>query len=614
MEGSGPFCNERGCCQNAVIIKKLGCILSYYVIKTRELIQSKNILSNHLWNTYSVFTVLCTIIFNIIRLIWMLLSKFHKGTVPRDGQKYILTKMEELLKSGYKRIIISAPTGIGKSYVAKAIADSLGTSFVVTSTKQLQNQYLHDFPELRSIKGKSNFECYQLMEKGNIGGRTRALARRYTCDRGQCITKVGNRVTTTCPYKKPEGRSKQCVYYKQKEDGLEFHQTILNYAMYFHLKKFQPEAPGVQRDVVIFDEAHTIENEVVRLIGFDILASYLDDAHLEQSRYDLESVGGVLNLLDHLRVAYGELARKMDESTSPDAIMRARRINTRFESIVNVRKDINENTDNFIVQEPEFDGSSFHKLSVVPLDISNYASSLFDSDIQVFMSATIDKNNFEKTLGIGDCGFIDVPKSPFPLENRRVIFQNISWLNNRSPPEAEESVAQVINSIMSTHQNDRGLILTSSRARCDRLLRRLSPEQARRVQLAHSVNEDHSTIDEVLEAHQYTENGVLLSSSLWQGVDLKGDLSRFQIVEKCPYPYLGDNRISAKNKIDRQWYVYQTIVKLLQGFGRSIRDYGDYATTYVMDSSVQHLLKRNRSMVPAAYHDVLFPDALYARN
>ncbi len=38
MEGSGPFCNERGCCQNAIIIKKLGCILSYYVIKTRELI------------------------------------------------------------------------------------------------------------------------------------------------------------------------------------------------------------------------------------------------------------------------------------------------------------------------------------------------------------------------------------------------------------------------------------------------------------------------------------------------------------------------------------------------------------------------------------------------
>ncbi len=39
MEGSGPFCNERGCCQNAIIIKKLGCILSYYVIKTRELIR-----------------------------------------------------------------------------------------------------------------------------------------------------------------------------------------------------------------------------------------------------------------------------------------------------------------------------------------------------------------------------------------------------------------------------------------------------------------------------------------------------------------------------------------------------------------------------------------------
>ncbi len=36
---TGELIHERGCCQNAIIIEKLGCILSYYVIKTRELIR-----------------------------------------------------------------------------------------------------------------------------------------------------------------------------------------------------------------------------------------------------------------------------------------------------------------------------------------------------------------------------------------------------------------------------------------------------------------------------------------------------------------------------------------------------------------------------------------------
>ena len=53
-------------------------------------------------------------------------------------------------------------------------------------------------------------------------------------------------------------------------------------------------------------------------------------------------------------------------------------------------------------------------------------------------------------------------------------------------------------------------------------------------------------------------------------------------------------------------YRYQTIMKLLQGFGRSIRSEKDYATTYVMDSAVQRLLNSYKFMVPQAYHDVIY--------
>ncbi len=537
----------------------------------------------------------------------MFVENFRQGVTPREGQKYILSQIESLIKSGHTQIIISAPTGIGKSHVAKAIADTLGEAFIITSTKLLQDQYKSDFIELKSIKGKSNFECRQLMEKSHIEDKARALLKGLTCDKGRCIIKENGKIVSSCEYREPRGDGKQCVYYKQKDAGLAYNQTILNYAMYFYLKAYQSDLPGVDRRVIIFDEAHTIENEVVRFIGYDVWGSYLMETGLDQKNFELESIDGMLDLLESLQVGYKDMLQQNSKPNTPKEIMAQKRMEQRLDGIVAASREIRTNSQNFIMQEPEFDNQgSLRRVSVAPLDISRYTKELFDSEIQVYMSATIDKKNFSRIMGFQDCGFIDVPKSPFLPQNRRIGFNNVARLSSRSPESDDVAVAKVINSIMSMHPDSRGLILTSSKYRCHSLQKRLSPEQARRIQLAHSKNEDNSTIDEVLKYHSEMPNGVLLSSSLWQGIDLKGDLSRFQIIEKCPYPYLGDRRVKAKTQANRSWYIYQTIIKLLQGFGRSVRDSDDYATTYVMDSSVQSLLNQNRDMIPAAYHDVLF--------
>lgn len=536
----------------------------------------------------------------------MLISHFKSGMVPRKSQQFILDRMDELLKSGYTKFIVSAPTGSGKSHIASTLAHALGDTFIVTSTKQLQDQYGRDFPEMAMIKGKSNFECRQLMKRERVGEKRRAFVKGLTCEKGQCMTKKGGRVVDTCEFKSPNPEG-QCTYYRQKDEGLASPRTILNYAMYFNLKKFQSETPGIDRMAAIFDEAHTIENEVVRFIGYDVPGSYLTETRLDQRRFDLESVQGMLGLLDSLKEGYARLLEQSPRPVTAADTMRARRLDRRLEGVVNARRDINHNADNFIMQEPEFDNQgNLSRVSAVPLDISEYTRDLFDSSIQVFMSATIDKDNFSRSVGIDGCAFVDVPESPFPAESRRVEFRDVARLSSRSPESDEIRVAADIDGIMSRHADSRGIIMTSSKARCYNLLKRLSRQQARRVQLAHSRNEDNSSLEEVLAAHADTRNGVLLSSSLWQGIDLKGDLSRFQIIEKCPYPYLGDSRVAAKNRADRGWYVYQTIIKILQGLGRSVRDTDDHAVTYVMDASVHDLLRRHRTMVPAAYHDVLF--------
>lgn len=541
----------------------------------------------------------------------MLVDNFPKQWQPREGQKQILNEIDSAIKSGYKKILISAPTGIGKSYIAKTLADSKTTSFIVTSTKQLQDQYVKDFPRIPTIKGMGNFACYQLMDFEKITNTKQALRKRLSCDKGQCTVRKNGKQVSACDYKtKSDENSKWCLYYKQKYLGLKAPQTILNYSLYFQMKKYQADLESLHREITIFDEAHTIENEIVRFIGYDIWGGYLRDVKLNPDDYDISNVDGILSLIEDMENSYAkiltEIENNYERARDTNEAKRYSQLLKRYEASVEIYRLISDQKENFVVQKPEMNNGEFRKVSVVPIDISKFVDAFFDSEYQIFMSATIDQVNFARSLGMKDYAFIDISKSPFAKENRKTHFLNIKYLKESSPESDRMAVAKKIDELLKWHKNERGIILTSSKKRCDFIFENLSKESQNRVQQAHSENLDGSTINEIIEAHKHKKAGVLLSSSLWQGIDLKDDLSRFQIIEKCPYLYLGDRRVEIKKKIDEQWYYYQTTVKLLQGLGRSIRNEKDFAVTYVLDGSVQTLLRRNKAMVPMSYHDVLY--------
>jgi ATP-dependent DNA helicase DinG len=105
--------------------------------------------------------------------------------------------------------------------------------------------------------------------------------------------------------------------------------------------------------------------------------------------------------------------------------------------------------------------------------------------------------------------------------------------------------------------------------------------------------------DEVIAEHvNSTRPTVLISPSLYTGLDLKDDLSRFQIITKIPYPDLGDRWIDEKRKINGQWYIWQTALRLVQGYGRSVRSIEDWAKTYVLDSTFLTFVRKNKNILP----------------
>ena len=553
-----------------------------------------------------------------------ILEYFPEGFEPRQIQKDILSAIEQQLRSGYKTIVLSAPTGVGKSLIAATLARYYGKSFVITASKQLQDQYSKDLKFLNPVKGKSNFACLKIMEHQDLSkaDAKRAVLDGLTCEKGLCEETVkvqGKEVKELCKFKPRLGeleaspRTPYCFYYEQKFRALASDHSLWNYAAYFQLKRFGRKAYAdyIDRPVAIFDEAHKVEDQIIQFIGIDVYNVHITECGINIKNYSLGDTELVAELLDDLARSYSQQIRDLQESrkfqVNPDYMLLAK-LESRYERMANAHAELESGKDNFVINEPYFDEKgSLRSLSVKPLDISKYVRPFFDVDTQVFMSATIDKASFCENTGLepSSVAFVDTPKSPFLPDKRRINFLNVRKLSYSASWNDERAVISKIDEILSEHIHERGLILTSSEKRCIDIKSNLSERNRGRIRICHSRNENGMTQEEMIREHAADENGVLLSSSLWEGVDLKDDLSRFQIIAKAPYPNLSEKRTKLKMQKFPLWYKSQTLVKLLQGFGRSIRSEDDWAVTYVLDEAANDLLYQCKPMVPKAYYDVL---------
>ena len=549
-----------------------------------------------------------------------LLDNFPSNIQARDSQREILDAVQQKLKSGYRKIILSAPTGTGKSAVAMTLAKSYENSFVVTSSKNLQDQYINDFEMLVPVKGKSNFPCFKSMEQNGIDLQEYDVAMRqgFSCEKGECeeITKEGKR--QNCKFKPRiqafEEKTFQeiiCPYYEQKYSALLADHSVWNYHSYFQTVKYNRGTYGeyLNRNISIFDEAHSIEDQIIQFVGIEIIKKHIDECKIRIESYDLSDIKMIIQLIRDIAEFYARKVKEIRESRAyrenPD-YNRIRKLDGDYERFARVRSEISSDLGNFIINEPEYKKEEFKSIIIKPLDVSKYVKEFFITPFQIFMSATINRDSFCQNMGFAseEIAFVDTPRSPFPLENRKVEFLNTARLSYKCPIVDENRIWLKIDEILSKHKNQRGLILTSSRVRCENIVKNLSSKNKSRLRICHARNPDGKTQDDVIKEHANSKDGVLISSSLWQGVDLKDNLSRFQIIAKSPYPNYTEKWVESKMERYPLWYPSQTITKILQGFGRSIRSKQDWATTYVLDSAVEPLLNNSKNLVPRSYYDV----------
>ena len=107
---------------------------------------------------------------------------------------------------------------------------------------------------------------------------------------------------------------------------------------------------------------------------------------------------------------------------------------------------------------------------------------------------------------------------------------------------------------------------------------------------SHSRDPNERIDGKLKEFKESKEPKIMASYSMNEGVDLPYDECRFQIIFKIPFPYLGDNQIRARKRIDNNWYNVKTVQKFIQAVGRGMRAEDDYCTNYVIDKDFDMLL------------------------
>jgi ATP-dependent DNA helicase DinG len=564
----------------------------------------------------------------------------------RERQKSVLVDIESAIKSGYRQIFLEAPTGFGKTPVAIAMARYLGSSHICTATKDLQTQYRRDFPFVVEVKGRGNFPCIVKEDMGLD----------ESCDYGPCVKDDGY----DCIYKtrlmdyRVEGEGtvrelvrldpfaerkyiekmrskskivelewKPCHYFHQKWIGARSSHTVYNYR-YFLSDVFYA-GTAQKRNLLVLDEAHQLESEVGDFRSFTIRKNMLPFLKMKMPENKVEDIETWLDFCIELKERLFEFAQKaegiiersnqkvMTEPYTEKNLINALEQEATLNAVID---DMKANENNWIVSGVQRDQSNqLVKVTLMPLDVSGYFDSILDKgSVSLFMSATIlSKDYLCKTAGLESdkVKFIRIQDSDFPVKNRLIHMENVAWLSAKTMAESLPKIVGAVDKIMSKHGDEKGIIHTTSYSQLQFIKDNISKENADRL------IETGSKLDrsEVLERHYSSKKPtVLISPSLHQGVDLKDDFSRFQIIVKVPYPDLTDKRIAKMKERDPKWYTWNTVLRLVQAYGRSVRSKDDFATTYMLDSSISFLLKNAQDIVPKWFTEAIVQSNVFMPN
>ncbi len=512
--------------------------------------------------------------------------------------------LDKILNDKKRFCVIEAGTGVGKSAIgltlARVIADSytssedfLSGAYFITTQKILQQQYVDDFPSVVSLKSSSNYKC--------------RFHKKNTCSESQKMLKTADKSTPffkTCTF--------GCRYKDQKQRFLDSAESVSNFS--YFLTEANYSGKITPRQTLVIDEGHNIETELSKFVEISVSEHFASSvlkikfpAKLTQHQTYLWIRDTYLPTAKRRMKYFEDTIEKFGGDKMREKLKQFQTITRQYDllrgHIGKIKKFVEiYNSENWVFDTSKTAKRGYRKALFKPIDISIYAEDyLFRLGQRVIiMSATImDPSIFMKTLGLpeDDTCFISLP-SPFPKENRPIIFSPAGSMSAKSIDYTLPKLADAVSTILEHHKGEKGIIHCKTYKIANYLKNNLKNSRL--------LTHDSTNRDAILEKHMRSKkNTVLLSPSMTEGVDLRDDVSRFQIICKVPYPYLGDKLIRKRMNNVKGWYELQTAKSIVQSIGRSIRSKDDHAVTYILDGDFDRFLKRNGNVFSNDFKECL---------
>jgi ATP-dependent DNA helicase DinG len=307
-----------------------------------------------------------------------------------------------------------------------------------------------------------------------------------------------------------------CEYFDQLNIASASSHSILNYPIFLALLSNKKILPS--RELLILDEAHLLETEIVRFrglaiskrrwkkyipnlkmvdYGYDDIEKWIDFLiDLERRMLVLTGNNSMVKSLSIFRRAKYNWTNKKPASNKKKIVGAseifesdeeiAEKYNAHFfrgspsiseELAVEVLRDTERLTGtinsilsspkNWIVSEIKKENYEVITVELKPLDTSQYWKDVFEKCTKtLMMSATIlDSKTFCESLGLvhDEVKFIQVG-SDFPLQNRSIYPMNIAYLNfsNLKLQEVKTKISRAVDNLMTLHRNHKGIIHTTS--------------------------------------------------------------------------------------------------------------------------------------------------------
>ncbi|RAW44401.1 ATP-dependent DNA helicase [Halorubrum sp. 48-1-W] len=519
----------------------------------------------------------------------------------RGAQERALADVRDAFAAGNDVVLVRAPTGSGKSLLARAVmgsarevADAAPSEptdayYTTPQVSQLDDVASDDLLEdLKVIRGKSNYDCVLPGEHDT------------PVDRAPCAREQG----FDCSIKH------RCPYFSDRAIASSGRFAAMTLAYFMRTAGSEVFR---KRDVVVIDEAHGLAEWAEMYATIDLSPERVpvwDDVGVPDVERDAGTDEDALDRTARFVESLRDVAKRAkDELTgrpelSREEVARRDRLGELISELgwfLEDYRDLDSPT-TWVVDQPDGEGSA---IAIKPLDPARYLRhTVWDRGEKfALLSATIlSKEAFCRGVGLdpGKVALVDVEHT-FPLANRPLFDVTQGSMTYEHRDETVPKIARLLVRLMAEHPDEKGLIHAHSYDIAGRLVERLGEfGVTARVRRHTRANRDAE-----LEAWKASPDPeVFVAVKMEEALDLEGDLCRWQVVCKAPYRNTNDSRV-ARRLADGQWaWYHRTALRtVIQACGRVVRAPDDYGATYLADDSLLDLFDRAVADTPSWFRD-----------